>query len=310
MLLAIGNALLGMALGLLRERIRRDGVPGGAVHAPLRHAAAVPERPLHGAGADGRVAALGLGRDAAHLLLRRARAGDPERRHSAVASSWTSRSWSARRCSRSPSPRSPCAGEPARRSRSRARASSGRARPRRRGSRGSRRRSPGALRHVSTAKKPRTTAVITDRERGRSRCCSRCPRGGGSRRCRRARRSPARRRSRPRRSPRGRRGSRRRGRAGGDEEARPLAEAPASTKEGREQPFLRQHPRQVRRRVEGRVRRARRGEQRGDGHDREAGVAERRSRRLGDRGLAVADHLRDGERAEDADARSGRRRPR
>ena len=42
-------------------------------------------------------------------------------------------------------------------------------------------------------------------------------------------------------------------------------------------------------------------EEGGDRHHREAGVTERRTRRLGDRGLAVADRLRDGQRAEDAE---------
>jgi len=51
----------------------------------------------------------------------------------------------------------------------------------------------------------------------------------------------------------------------------------------------------------GGVRRARRREQCHDRHDREACVPEGRPCSLGDRGLAVADHLGDRERAEDAD---------
>ena len=38
--LAVGNAVLGMALGLFVERVRADGVPGGAVHAGVRLPAA------------------------------------------------------------------------------------------------------------------------------------------------------------------------------------------------------------------------------------------------------------------------------
>ena len=47
------NALLGMALGLLRERVRADGVPGGAVHAGVRAAAVPALRPARRARPDG-----------------------------------------------------------------------------------------------------------------------------------------------------------------------------------------------------------------------------------------------------------------
>ena len=72
-------------------------------------------------------------------------------------------------------------------------------------------------------------------------------------------------------------------------------------KKGGNCPRLGEHRRQAARRVEGRVHRRRGREQGGDRHHREAGVSERRSRGLGDRGLAVADRLVDGERPEDAE---------
>ena len=114
----------------------------------------------------------------------------------------------------------------------------------------------------------------------------------GSRRCRRGGRSPASTRCRPRRSRRGRRGSRSRGRApavisrpacGPSREPRPKngGNCPTSASIAVSPPDG----------VERRVDRGRGGEQRRDRHHREAGVAERGARRLGDRGLAVADRL-------------------
>ena len=88
------------------------------------------------------------------------------------------------------------------------------------------------------------------------------------------------------------------------------AAAGARTEERREQALLRQHAREVPRRVERRVRRTRRREHRGDGHDRVPGVAQGGPSRLGDRGLAVLDHLGHGQRPEhaerDEDVREGR----
>ena len=49
--LAVANAILGMAFGLFVERVRADGVPGGAVHARLRAAADPPLRPVRRPGA-------------------------------------------------------------------------------------------------------------------------------------------------------------------------------------------------------------------------------------------------------------------
>ena len=72
-------------------------------------------------------------------------------------------------------------------------------------------------------------------------------------------------------------------------------------KNGRELPAPGEHRRQAAGRVEGRVHGRRGREQGGDRHHREAGVPERRPRGLGDRRLAVADHLRDRERAEHAE---------
>ena len=72
-------------------------------------------------------------------------------------------------------------------------------------------------------------------------------------------------------------------------------------KNGGNWPDLRKHRGQPARRVEGRVHR-RRGRQQGrDRHHREPCVAERWPRGLGDRGLAVADHLGDRQRPEHAE---------
>ena len=79
------------------------------------------------------------------------------------------------------------------------------------------------------------------------------------------------------------------------------AEPRAAPEERRELAGLREHPGEAARGVERRVHRRRGREQRRDRHHREAGVAERRPRRLGDRRLAVVDHLRDGERPEHAE---------
>ena len=128
------------------------------------------------------------------------------------------------------------------------------------------------------------------------------PTAAGSRRPRRAGRRRASRRSRPTRSRRGRRSSRGRGRAiAGDEQSAVLAEPRAGAEQRRKLPDLRQRGRQARRAEERPVRRPGRRDQRRDRHQREAGVAERRSRGLGDRRLAVPDRLVDGERPEDAD---------
>ena len=75
----------------------------------------------------------------------------------------------------------------------------------------------------------------------------------------------------------------------GDQEPGVRAEPRSAPEEWRELPGLGEHRRQPAGCVEGRVHRGGGGEQRGDGHHREARVAERRPRRLGDRGLAVAD---------------------
>ena len=53
-LLAVANALLGMAFGLFLSAFARDGVPGRPVHAGLRSTADPALRPLRGAGSDGR----------------------------------------------------------------------------------------------------------------------------------------------------------------------------------------------------------------------------------------------------------------
>ena len=73
--IALGNALLGMALGLFVSAFAHHRVPGRAVHARDRAAAAPPVRPLRGARRDGRMAGGHLLRPAADLRLRRARAG-------------------------------------------------------------------------------------------------------------------------------------------------------------------------------------------------------------------------------------------
>ena len=87
----------------------------------------------------------------------------------------------------------------------------------------------------------------------------------------------------------------------GDQQAPVLAEPRASAEDRRKLPDLRQRVRQARRAEERPVRRAGRRDQRGDSHQRETGVAERRSRSLGDRRLAVPDRLVDGERPEHGD---------
>ena len=74
--IAIANALLGMALGLFLSAFASDGVPGGAVHAGLRDAAD-PARADCSCRATGwPTARVALGRAAAHVRVRRARAGD------------------------------------------------------------------------------------------------------------------------------------------------------------------------------------------------------------------------------------------
>ena len=83
-----------------------------------------------------------------------------------------------------------------------------------------------------------------------------------------------------------------------DQHARVRAEPRAASEERRELAGAREHRGQAARGVERRVHGRRRREQGGDRHHREPGVPERRPRGLGDRRLAVADHLRDGERAE------------
>jgi hypothetical protein len=88
---------------------------------------------------------------------------------------------------------------------------------------------------------------------------------------------------------------------GRDQESRVLAEPRLAPEERRELPGRREHRRQPARRVQGRVHRGRRGQQGRDGHHGEPGVSERRPGGLGDRGLAVADHLVDGQRPEDAE---------
>ena len=89
--------------------------------------------------------------------------------------------------------------------------------------------------------------------------------------------------------------------AAGDEQPGVGAEPRAAPEEGRKLPDLGQHRRETSRRIQGRVHGGGGGKKRGDRHDREACVAERRPRRLGDRGLAVADDLRDRQRAEDTE---------
>ena len=137
--------------------------------------------------------------------------------------------------------------------------------------------------------------------RGRPRRARRSPTAGGSRRRRPGGRSPVTGAARPRRSRRGRRGWRRRARS------RDVINSPACGPSGDRRPkkggnwptsasIARQPARGVERRVDGRGRR----QEGGDRHDREARVAERRPRSLGDRRLAVADDLLDGQRAEDA----------
>src|SRR5581483_64909 len=66
----------------LRQRLRADGVPGGAVHAGARHPPVPPLWALRRARLDGDVAALDLGRLAADVRVRRARAhGGGHARH-------------------------------------------------------------------------------------------------------------------------------------------------------------------------------------------------------------------------------------
>ena len=79
------------------------------------------------------------------------------------------------------------------------------------------------------------------------------------------------------------------------------AEPRAAAEERRELPRAGEHRRQAPGRIERRVHGRGRREERGDRHHREAGLAERGSRGLGDRRLAVADRLLDGERPEDAE---------
>ena len=79
------------------------------------------------------------------------------------------------------------------------------------------------------------------------------------------------------------------------------AERRAGAEERRELPDLGELGGQPAGRVERRVHRGGGRQQRRDGDHHEARLAERGSRGLGDRGLAVAGHLLDGERAEHAD---------
>ena len=88
---------------------------------------------------------------------------------------------------------------------------------------------------------------------------------------------------------------------GRDQHAGVRAEPRGRPEERRKLAGAREHLRQAARGIERRVHGRRGREQGRDRHHREAGVPERRPRGLGDRGLAVADHLRDGERAEDAE---------
>ena len=88
---------------------------------------------------------------------------------------------------------------------------------------------------------------------------------------------------------------------GGDQHPGVRPEPCAAPEEGRELAGPGQHRGEAARGVERGEDRGRGREHGGDRHDREPGVTERRPRRLGDRGLAVADHLGDGQRPEDAD---------
>ena len=78
----------------------------------------------------------------------------------------------------------------------------------------------------------------------------------------------------------------------GDQQPGLGAESRPASEERRELADVGEHRRQAPGRVERRVHGRRGREQRGDGHDREAGVAEGRPGRFGDRGLPVADDLR------------------